>query len=109
MGSETYGCGPHPRLLASTIGPHEDKARRDITVPLQPNQFDALVSFLYNPGHGWPAVRDAVNKGDYQAAALVMKKQVKSAGSHYAWTTAVPLPIDVPALPKPPMPRDPKP
>ena len=28
--------------------------RRDITVPLKPCQFNALVSFLYNPGHGWP-------------------------------------------------------
>ena len=63
-----------------TIGSYEDKVRRDIKVPMQPNQFDALVSFLYNPGHGWPAVRDAVNKGDYQTAALAMKKQVKSGG-----------------------------
>ena len=68
------------RLLASSIGPYEDKVRRDITVPLKPYQFDALVSFLYNPGHGWPAVRDAINSGDFQAAAVAMKKQVKSGG-----------------------------
>ena len=68
------------RLLASTIGPYEDKVRRDITVPLKPNEFDALVSFLYNPGHGWPAVRDAVNKGNFHAAALAMKEQTKSGG-----------------------------
>ena len=31
--------------------------RDDRTVPLKPNHFDALVSFLPNPGHGpqpWP-------------------------------------------------------
>ena len=66
------------RLLASTIGPYEDKVRSDITVPLKPNQFDALVSFLYNPGHGWPAVRDAVNNGDYKAAANAMNEQIMS-------------------------------
>ena len=60
------------------IGPHEDEVRRDITVPLKPCRFDALVSVLYNPGRDWPAVRDAVNKGDYQAAALAMKEQIKS-------------------------------
>ena len=66
------------RLLALTIGPYENKVRRDIKVPLKPYEFDALVSFLYNPGRGWPRVRKAINKGDYQAAALAMKKQVKS-------------------------------
>ena len=68
------------RLLALTIGPYQDKVRRDIDVPLKPYEFDALVSFLYNPGRGWPHVRKAINKGDYQAAALAMKKQVKSGG-----------------------------
>ena len=68
------------RLLASAIGPYEAKVRRDITVPLKPNQFDALVSFLYNPGHGWPAVRDAVNRDDFPAAALAMMEQTKSGG-----------------------------
>ena len=54
--------------------------RRDITVPLKPCQFDALVSFLYNPGRGWPAVRDAVNRGDFPSAALAMMEQTKSGG-----------------------------
>ena len=68
------------RLLALTIGPYEDKVRRDIKLPLKPYEFDALVSFLYNPGRGWPDVRKAINKGDYQAAVLAMKKQIKSGG-----------------------------
>ena len=49
-------------------------------MPLKPYEFDALVSFLYNPGRGWPHVRDAVNNGDYQAAVLAMKEQIKSGG-----------------------------
>ena len=49
-------------------------------MPLKPKQFNALVSFLYSLGHGWPAVRKAVNSGDFQAAALPMKKQVECGG-----------------------------
>ena len=49
-------------------------------MPLKPYQLDALVSFLYNPGHGWPAVRDAVNRDDFPAAALAMMEQTKSGG-----------------------------
>ncbi len=49
-------------------------------MPLKPYEFDALVSFLYNPGRGWPHVRKAINKGNYRAAALAMKKQIKSGG-----------------------------
>ncbi|MCQ8279088.1 glycoside hydrolase family protein [Acetobacteraceae bacterium KSS8] len=66
------------KLLAFTIGTYEDKVRRNITVPLKPYEFDALVSFLYNPGHGWPDVCVAINNGDFNAAAEAMKKQTKS-------------------------------
>ena len=68
------------RLLAFTIGHYEDIVRRGITQSLTQSQFDALVSFNYNSGHGWPEVRKAVNEGDYQAAALAMEKRIKSGG-----------------------------
>ncbi len=48
-------------------------------MPLKPNQFDAPVSFLYTPAHGWPAVREAVDNGDREAAALAVK-QTESGG-----------------------------
>ncbi|MFT9258332.1 MAG: hypothetical protein ABF535_09740 [Acetobacter sp.] len=47
---------------------------------LTQNEFNALVSFVYNPGRGWPGVRAAINSGDKRKAAMIIEEQVRSKG-----------------------------
>ncbi|MGY4539622.1 lysozyme [Mucilaginibacter sp. UYNi724] len=59
-------------LLKSTLMDYIDAVDEGTTVHLSQNQFDALVSFIYNVGTG--AVRSStlfkkLNAGDYQGAA----------------------------------------
>ncbi|AQU88120.1 hypothetical protein B0W47_12340 [Komagataeibacter nataicola] len=52
-------------------------------VYLTQNEFDALVSFVsfvYNPGKGWPGVRAAINSGDKRKAVRIIEEQVRSKG-----------------------------
>ncbi|WP_408884762.1 glycoside hydrolase family protein [Komagataeibacter saccharivorans] len=44
------------------------------------NEFDAFVSFVYNPGRGWPGVRAAINTGDKRKAVRIIEEQVRSKG-----------------------------
>lgn len=50
----------------------EDVVNRLATVPLNQNQFDALVDFSFNTGGGYPAVWNAVNNGGDVAAVLAV-------------------------------------
>ncbi len=59
-------------LLRQDLATAEDSVNRLVEVPLNGNQFDALVSFVYNVGSG--AFRDStllkvLNAGDYSGAA----------------------------------------
>ena len=67
-------------LLQTTVGRYEGMVQRSITRPLHAFEFDALVSFSYNPGGGWKAMAHAINVGDYQAAMLAVSHQVRSGG-----------------------------
>jgi GH24 family phage-related lysozyme (muramidase) len=54
-------------LFVRTVQPYVDAVRRNVRVPLNPNEFDALVSFAYNVGPGAFAnspVIAALNAGD---------------------------------------------
>ncbi|WP_124295210.1 glycoside hydrolase family protein [Acetobacter pasteurianus] len=42
--------------------------------------FNALVSFVYNPGRGWRGVRAAINSGNKRKAARIIEEQVRSKG-----------------------------
>ena len=68
------------RLLQVNLPSYEAIVRRGIHVPLTQNEFNALVSFVYNPGRGWPGVRAAINSGDKRKAVLVIEEQVRSKG-----------------------------
>ncbi|WP_408884596.1 glycoside hydrolase family protein [Komagataeibacter saccharivorans] len=57
-------------------------ARRGTHVYLTQNEFDALVSFVYNPGRGWPGVRAAINTGDKRKAVRIIEEQVRSGGRY---------------------------
>ena len=50
-----------------------DNINKVVKVPLNQNQFDALVSFAYNIGNGnfnWSTLLKKLNKSDYEGAAL---------------------------------------
>jgi len=54
-----------------------------ITVPLNPAQYAALVSFVYNVGYGnfcFGSVPEKINSGDFQAAADTMRRYVNAGG-----------------------------
>lgn len=70
-------------ILRKTISGFERSVKNLVTVPLNQNQFDALVSFAYNVGAGAlkrSTLLKKLNSGDYQAAANEFSKFVKSNG-----------------------------
>ena len=68
------------RLLQVNLPIYETIVRRGIHVYLTQNEFNALVSFVYNPGRGWPGVRAAINSGDKLKAVRIIEEQVRSKG-----------------------------
>ena len=58
------------RLFREDIGSYEADVRRAVTVPLEPHEFDALVSFHFNTGGiARAALTRHLNAGDRAAAA----------------------------------------
>lgn len=68
------------RLLQVNLPSYEAIVRRGTHVYLTQNEFDALVSFVYNPGRGWPGARAAINSGDKRKAVVIIEEQVRSKG-----------------------------
>ncbi|MCQ9154690.1 glycoside hydrolase family protein [Acidomonas methanolica] len=66
------------RLLQVNLPSYEAIVRRGTHVYLTQNEFDALVSFVCNPGRGWPGVRAAINSGDKRKAVRIIEEQVRS-------------------------------
>jgi lysozyme len=72
----------HEAFLEDMEG-FEVAVRRLVTVPLEPWQFDALVSFTYNCGEGnlsKSTLLKKVNAGDFEGAALEFHKWNKGGG-----------------------------
>ncbi|ASL39769.1 MULTISPECIES: glycoside hydrolase family protein [Acetobacter] len=67
-------------LLQVNLPSYEAIVRRGTHVYLTQNEFNALVSFVYNPGRGWPGVRAAINSGDKRKAVRIIEEQVRSKG-----------------------------
>lgn len=68
-------------LLRQDISKAEDVIRRYVKVPLNQNQFDALVSFVYNVGPNAfisSTLLRKLNSGDYRGAADEMMRWTKS-------------------------------
>lgn len=58
------------QMLSKDLTGFEQDITNLVKVPLNQNQFDALVSFQYNTGAlGRSSILKALNKGDYQGAA----------------------------------------
>ncbi|MFT9256481.1 MAG: hypothetical protein ABF535_00220 [Acetobacter sp.] len=45
---------------------------------LTQNEFNSLVSLVYNPRRGWPGDRAAINGGDKRKAVVIIEEQVRS-------------------------------
>jgi lysozyme len=69
--------------FAKELAIYEDAVEKNVTVPLNQNQFDALTSFVYNCGPG--ALRGStllklLNQGNYQGAAAQFARWNKAGG-----------------------------
>ena len=72
------------------MGGFERDVRKAVKVPLEPYQFDALVSFTYNCGSGnlnKSTLLKKVNAGDFEGAAKEFKKWNKANGKELAGLT----------------------
>ena len=65
-------------LLTHIIGHYESMARRAITIPLHQHEFDAMVSYAYNPGGGWRKTTALVNAHKPDAAMTELSRHVYS-------------------------------
>ena len=71
------------QLLREDVRASEDAVKKMVLVPLNENQFSALVSFAYNLGAGAfsrSTVLDALNAGDYTQAADNFRNHNKGGG-----------------------------
>lgn len=79
------------RLLREDVQGAENAVRRTVLVPVNENQFSAMVSLAYNLGEGGfgrSAVLEALNKGDYSDAADAFRKHNKAGGKPNEHLTA---------------------
>jgi lysozyme len=70
-------------MLLETLKSYESAVAKAVTVPLNQNQFDALVDFAYNAGAGnlrSSTLLKKLNAGDYAGAADEFGKWVKGGG-----------------------------
>ena len=70
-------------LLQYDVIPRERAVERLCTVPLNQNEFDALVSFVFNLGAGCfqrSTIRQKLNRGDRAGAAKVLLRYNRAGG-----------------------------
>ncbi|WP_423383674.1 glycoside hydrolase family protein [Burkholderia sp. LMG 32019] len=68
------------QLLRHTVPFYENMVRKSIKVPLSQNQFDALVSFAYNPAARWQSVTNFINNGHVDSAMAKIREGNTSGG-----------------------------
>lgn len=68
-------------LLKHIVPKYEAMVKRSITIDLLQHEFDALVSFAYNPGREFGNIARLINQGKTAEAVLTIKKVIKSGGS----------------------------
>ncbi|MFX1685881.1 glycoside hydrolase family protein, partial [Paraburkholderia sp. A2RI-6] len=68
-------------LLHKTVPAYIRMVNTSVKVNLMKNEFDALVSYAYNPGGGWTKVTDMINRGQISSAMDEISKYVYSGGS----------------------------
>lgn len=70
-------------IMRATLNQYEAAVNRYVTVPLNQNQFDALVDFAYNAGAQslrTSTLLKLLNQGDYAGAAAQFDKWVNGGG-----------------------------
>ena len=67
-------------LIGKIIGSYEAIVLRNITLPLLQTEFDALTSFVYNPGGSFKPIAKQINVRKFKEAAKIMGKRVYSGG-----------------------------
>ena len=67
-------------LLNHVIGHYEAMVQRQVHVPLHQYEFDALVSFAYNPGRSWTRVVHLINQQQRDPAMKAVHSVVTSGG-----------------------------
>jgi lysozyme len=75
------------RMFAKELAVYEDAVDRLVAVPLNQNQFDALVSYTYNCGVGALAsstLLKVLNQGKYDQVPIQLARWVKAGGVTYA-------------------------
>lgn len=71
-------------ILASDLHTVEEHVSKIVTVPLNQNQFDALVSFEFNTGAlAHSSALTKLNQGDYQGCTAVMGQYIHANGQVY--------------------------
>ncbi|MDH6151988.1 GH24 family phage-related lysozyme (muramidase) [Paraburkholderia sp. WSM4179] len=68
------------QLLRHTVPFYENMVRKAIKIPLSQNQFDALVSFAYNPAARWGSVTNFINNGHVDSAMAKIREGNTSGG-----------------------------
>jgi len=74
------------RMFQKELAVYEDAVERLISVPLNQNQFDALVSFTYNCGVGAlqrSTLRRVLNQGKYDQVPTQLMRWVYAGGTKY--------------------------
>lgn len=69
------------KLLRHIVPQYEAIVKRNIAVDVLQHEFDALVSFAYNPGREFSTVARLINHGKTAAAVQTIKKVINSGGS----------------------------
>jgi len=74
------------RMFRKELAVYEDAVERLVSVPLNQNQFDALVSFVYNCGPG--ALQEStllklLNEGKYETVTAQLMRWVNAGGKRY--------------------------
>lgn len=67
-------------LLKLIVPGYERIVTKHVHVPLEQHEFDALVSFAYNPGGRFSPIAKAINSDHLQQAADIMKMRVLTGG-----------------------------
>ena len=65
-------------ILARIVGQYEEMVRKAILVPLHQYEFDALVSYAYNPGSGWHRTTKLVNEHKVHQAMMELSSHIFS-------------------------------
>jgi len=77
-------------MLIEELVEYEGYINKEVTVDLNQNQFDAMVSWVYNLGSGnlrSSTLLVELNKGNYQAVPIEIKRWNKAAGEVLAGLT----------------------